>query len=64
MLIIDTRDADSIEKALRKYKKKFDQAGIVKELRSRQAFTKKSVKERNRVLKAVFRETYVRSIEV
>lgn len=63
MLIIDTRDSDSIDKALKKYKKKFDQAGIVKQLRSRQAFTKKSVSERNRVLKAVYREAYIRDME-
>jgi small subunit ribosomal protein S21 len=63
MLIIDTRDSDSIEKALKKYKKKFDQTGVVKELRSRTAFTKKSVRERNRITKAAYREKVVRSFE-
>lgn len=63
MLIIDTRDSESIDKALKKYKKKFDQTGIVRQLRSRTAFTKKSVSERNRVLKAVHRETYLRNLE-
>lgn len=63
MLIIDTRDTDTIEKALKKYKKKFDQTGVVKQLRSRQAFTKKSVVQRNRVLKAAYRNKVVKEME-
>lgn len=43
MLIIDARDSDSIDKALRKYKKKYEKAGVIKELRKRQQFTKPSV---------------------
>ena len=42
MLTVDARESDSIDKALKKYKKKFEQAGVVRELRSRQAFTKKA----------------------
>lgn len=63
MLIIDTRDSDSIDKALKKYKKKYDQAGIVRQLRSRTAFTKKSVASRNQRLKAAYREAYIRNLE-
>jgi small subunit ribosomal protein S21 len=63
MLIIDTRDADSIEKALKKYKKKFDQAGIVKQLRSRTAFIKKSVAKRNKVSKAAYTQAYIKNLE-
>jgi small subunit ribosomal protein S21 len=55
MLIIDTRESDSLDKALKKYKKKFEKAGILKELRSRQSYTKKSVRQRTTVLKAVYR---------
>jgi small subunit ribosomal protein S21 len=54
MLIIDTRESDSIDKALKKYKKKFEKAGTLRELRERQTFTKKSVKRRNQILKAAF----------
>ncbi len=54
MLVIDTRESDSIDKALKKYKKKFEKAGILRELRERQVFTKKSVKRRNQILKAAF----------
>jgi small subunit ribosomal protein S21 len=51
MLIVDTRDSDSLDKALRKYKKKYDRAGILKQLRKRQAFIKPSVVEEMRLKK-------------
>lgn len=54
MLIIDARDSDSIDKALRKYKKKYDKAGIIKELRKRQQFTKPSVVKREQRIKAAY----------
>lgn len=56
MLIIDTRESDSLDRALKAYKKKFEKAGIMRELRSRQAFTKPSIQKRNTVLKAQYRE--------
>lgn len=56
MLIIDAREAESIDKALKKYKKKFEKAGILRELRERQVYTKKSVKRRNTILRAAFIE--------
>lgn len=56
MLIVDARECESLEKALKKYKKKFEKAGYLKELRSRQAYTKPSVKRRNEVLKAAYRQ--------
>ena len=46
MLIIDAREAESIDKALKNYKKKFEKAGIVKELRRRQSFSKPSIDRR------------------
>ena len=58
MLIIDVRDSDSLDKALKKYKKKFERAGTLRELRRRQAYTKPSVKRRSEVLKAVYRQNF------
>ncbi len=55
MLIIDTRESDSIDKALKKYKKKYEKAGILRQLRRRKAFTKPSVNRRTEILKAVYR---------
>jgi small subunit ribosomal protein S21 len=61
MLIIDTRDSDSLDKALRKYKKKYEKSGLLKELRTRQAFTKPSVRKRNVILKAKMTQDYIRT---
>lgn len=63
MLIIDARESDTIDKALKKYKKKFELAGVLRELRSRQAYTKKSVARRNQVLKAAYRENIIAGME-
>lgn len=59
MLIIDTGDSDSIDKSLKKYKKKFEKAGILKELRSRQHFTKPSVERRTEVLRAAYKQQLI-----
>lgn len=54
MLIIDSKDCENIDKALKKYKKKFEKSRTLVQLRSRQAFTKPSVKRRTEVLKAIY----------
>jgi small subunit ribosomal protein S21 len=54
MIIVPIKDGESIEKALKKYKKKFEKTGVVKQLRERQKFTKPSVKMRTTKLKAVY----------
>ncbi len=56
MLIIDSKDCENIDKALKKYKKKFEKSRVLLQLRTRQAFTKPSIKRRNEVLKAVYRQ--------
>ncbi len=56
MLIIDSKDCENIDKALKKYKKKYEKSRTLNQLRSRQAFTKPSVKRRTEVLKAVYRQ--------
>ena len=55
MLIINVKDNDSIEKALRRYKRKINQTGIIKELRRRKHFTKPSVERRHTKLKAEYK---------
>jgi small subunit ribosomal protein S21 len=54
MLIIPVKEGESIERALKKYKKKYDKTRVVKELRERQNFTKKSVLRREEVKKAIY----------
>jgi small subunit ribosomal protein S21 len=56
MLIISVKDGESIDKALKKYKRKFDKTGVVRELRSRQQFTKPSVVERQQRLRAAYKQ--------
>ncbi|MCD6065556.1 MAG: ribosomal protein [Bacteroidetes bacterium] len=56
MLIVQVKEGESLEKALKKFKKKFEKTGIVKELRERQKFTKPSVQRREQIIKAVYKE--------
>ena len=46
MIIVPVKDGENIERALKKFKRKFEKTGIVKELRARQQFTKPSVLKR------------------
>ena len=63
MLIIDSKDCENIDKALKKYKKKFEKAGLLRQLRERQTFTKPSVRRRNTVLKAAYIQDLKREAE-
>lgn len=56
MIIINVKENESIEKALKRFKKKFERTGVLKELRSRNYFEKKSVSRRNEKLKAAYRQ--------
>ncbi len=56
MLIIDVKDNEGIDKALKRYKRKYQQSQIIQELRRRQHFTKPSVKRRNEILKAQYKQ--------
>ena len=56
MLIIDSKDCENIDKALKKYKKKFEKSKTLIQLRERQHFTKPSIKRRGEVLKAVYKQ--------
>ena len=62
MLIVQVKDGESIEKSLKKFKKKVEKTGLIKELRNRQKFTKPSIEKRTTKIKAVFREK-IRSVE-
>jgi small subunit ribosomal protein S21 len=56
MLIIPLKEGENIERALKRYKKKFERTGILKELRTRQHFSKPSVEDRQMKLKAAYIE--------
>ena len=54
MIIVQVKEGENIERALKKFKRKFEKTGIVKELRARQAFEKPSVTNRKKMIKAVY----------
>ena len=54
MIVVPVKEGENIEKALKKFKRKFEKTGIVKELRSRQQFDKPSVTKRLKKERAVF----------
>jgi len=54
MIIIPVKEGENIERSLKKFKRKFEKTGTVKELRARQAYLKPSVKRRQEILKAVY----------
>ena len=54
MLIVSVKEGESIEKALKKFKKKFEKTGVGKELRRRQCFDKPSVVKREGKIHAVY----------
>ena len=54
MIIVQVKEGENIEKALKKFKRKFEKTGIVRELRSRQAFQKPYVTNRKKMMKAVY----------
>tara|TARA_B100000886_G_scaffold292306_1_gene218100 strand:+ start:810 stop:998 length:189 start_codon:yes stop_codon:yes gene_type:complete len=56
MLQIPVKEGESIEKALKKYKKKFERTGVLKQLRTRKEYIKKSVVRRQQVIKAQYVE--------
>jgi small subunit ribosomal protein S21 len=56
MIIINVKDGESLDKALKRFKKKFEKTGVLRELRSRQAFEKKSVTRRHVVKHAIYKQ--------
>ena len=56
MIIVPVKEGESIEKALKKFKKKFEKTGVVRELRKRQAYTKKSVRMRDIKKAAIYKQ--------
>jgi len=57
MLVINIKENESIDKALKRFKKKFEKTGVLRELRSRTSFEKPSVRRRTQVLRAVYRQS-------
>ncbi|WP_340202818.1 30S ribosomal protein S21 [Ascidiimonas sp. W6] len=54
MLIVPIKEGENIDRALKRYKRKFDRTKTMKQLRSRQHFTKPSIEKRTQVQKAQY----------
>jgi small subunit ribosomal protein S21 len=54
MIIVPVKEGENIEKALKKFKRKFEKTGVVKELRKRQCFNKPSIVKREEKVHAIY----------
>jgi len=54
MIIVPVKEGENIERALKKFKRKFEKTGVVRELRDRKTFEKPSVKKREMMNKAIY----------
>ena len=54
MIVVPVKEGETIERALKKLKRKFEKTGVVRELRASQKFTKPSVIKREQKLKAIY----------
>lgn len=54
MIVVPVKEGENIERALKKFKRKFEKTGVVKELRRRQAFNKPSVVKREQKIHAIY----------
>ena len=54
MIIVPIKEGENIERALKKFKRKFDKTGRMRELRRRQAFVKPSIVNREKIKKAIY----------
>ena len=54
MIIVPLKDGENIERALKKFKRKFEKTGVIKELRARQQYNKPSVLKRLKMEHAIY----------
>ena len=54
MIVVPVKEGENIERALKKFKRKYEKTGVVKELRARQQFDKPSVKKRLKMERAIY----------
>lgn len=57
MIIVNVKENESIDRALKRFKKKFEKTGVIRELRSRTFYEKPSISKRTERLKAAYRQS-------
>mgnify|MGYP001410631468 CR=1 FL=1 len=60
MLVIPVKDGENIDRALKRFKRKFLQTRVLKEVRERKEFVKKSERLRVQKQKAIYSENKLR----
>ena len=63
MIIMPIKEGENIERALKKFKRKYERTGVLKELRRRQYFTKPSISNRIQKQHAIYVENMQREEE-
>lgn len=56
MLVIPVKEGENIERAIKKYKKKFEKTKVMRELRERKQFTKPSISKRQERIRAAYKQ--------
>lgn len=56
MIIVNVKDGESLDRALKRFKKKYEKTGVLRELRARQAYEKKSITRRIQKKKAIYKQ--------
>ena len=64
MIIVKVKEGENIDRALRRFKRKFERTGVIKEIRARQAYKKPSEVKREQNLKAIYIEQLKRNAEL
>lgn len=54
MIIVPIKEGENIERALKRFKRKFEKTGAIRELRARKNFVKPSVQKRAQMQKAIY----------
>ena len=54
MIVVPLKEGENIEKAFKKFKRRYEKTGVLKELRNRQAFEKPSVTNRKKMMRAIY----------
>lgn len=54
MIIVPLKEGENIERALKRFKRKFEKTGAIRELRARKNFVKPSVRKRELLQKAIY----------
>lgn len=54
MIIVPVKEGENIERALKRFKRKFEKTGAIRELRARKNFEKPSVIKRAARMKAIY----------